>query len=92
MAANITADHDDTEVAKGTVARFHGSSESGRIVNTWSPGLFRNQPPAKPASRMRQRLVGLLSRQARATPVPRTTAPFRTFIRCTSGAMVSRHS
>jgi hypothetical protein len=26
VAANITVDHDATEVAKGTVARFHGSS------------------------------------------------------------------
>jgi hypothetical protein len=42
----MTVDHDVTEVAKGIVARFHGSSVSGTTMNTCSPGLFRNHPPA----------------------------------------------
>ena len=45
---------------KGHLARFHGSSESGRIVSTCSPGLFKDQPPAKPASRMGERSGGCL--------------------------------
>ena len=32
VAASITVDHDVTEVAKGTVARFHGSFVSGMTV------------------------------------------------------------
>ena len=56
VAASITVDHDATEVAKGTVARFHGSSESGKTVKIWSPGLFRNQPQAKPVSMIGERL------------------------------------
>ena len=84
VAASITVDHDVTEVAKGTVARFHGSFVSGMIVKTWSPGLFSNQPPANPASMMGDRVEGSGARQARATPTPRTTAPGRTFIGGTS--------
>ncbi len=80
VAAIITADHDVTDVAKGTVARFHGSSASGMIVKTWSPGLFKNQPPVNPASKMGERVDGSAARQARATPTPRTTAPGRTFM------------
>ena len=80
VAASITVDQDATEVANGTVARFHGSSASGMTVNTRSPGLFRNQPPVNPASKMGERLDGSDARQARATPAPRTTAPGRTFI------------
>ena len=92
VAVSITVDHDATEVAKGTVARFHGSSESGMTVKIWSPGLSRNQPPAKPASRMGERLEASVARQARVTPAPRTTAPGRTFIRRTSGPIVSCYS
>ncbi len=90
MATSIAVDHDATEVANGTVARFHGSSESGTTVKSWSPGRSRNQPQAKPASRMGERLESSFARQARATPVPRTTAPGRTFIIRTSGPIVAR--
>jgi hypothetical protein len=92
MAPSITADHDATEVAKGTVVRFHGSSVSGMTVKIWSPGLFRNQPMAKLVRRMGERLEVSPARQASATPVPRTTAPGRTFIRRTSRPIVSRRS
>ena len=40
------ADQDATDVAKGTVARFQGSSESGTTTKTWRPGLFSGHPTA----------------------------------------------
>ena len=89
VAASITVDHEATEVAKGTVARFHGSSVSGMTVNTWSPGLFRNQPPVNPASKIGERLDGSGTRQARATPAPRITAPRSHLHRSTSASIVS---
>src|SRR6478752_4950658 len=95
VAASITADHDATEVAKGTVERFHGSTASGMIVKTWSPGRLRNQAPVNAVSRMRERVDRSDATQARATPAPRVTAPGR--IRIFMGhllvdRLVPRHS
>jgi hypothetical protein len=72
----------------------------GMTVKTRSPGLFRNQPPTKPASMMGERLDGSAARQARATPDPRITAPGRTFIvapphgssRARGSGAMTRHS
>jgi len=76
----IIVDQDATEVAKGTVARFHGSSVLGITTKTCRPGLPSRQPTAYAANRMRERRLGPGARQARATPAPRTTAPGRTFM------------
>ena len=53
--ASITVDQDATEVANGTVARFHGSSVSGITTKTCRPGLPSRQPTAYAANRMRER-------------------------------------
>ncbi len=79
LATSITVDQDITDVANGTVARFHGSSVSGITTKTSKPGLSRGQPIAYAANRTRDRTLGLDARQARATPAPLITAPRRTF-------------
>jgi hypothetical protein len=80
VAASTAVDHDETAVAKGTEARFHGSFVSGMTMKICSPGLVRNQPPAYAAKRMPERVDVPGARYAAATPAPRITAPGRTFM------------
>ena len=49
VAASITVDHVATEVVKGNVARYPGSSASGRTVKVWSPGLFQRPTTYEPS-------------------------------------------
>ena len=89
---SIAVDHDATDVAKGTVPRFHGSSESGITTKICRPGLSRRQPTAYATNRMRERAVWLDERQATATPAPRTIAPGRTFTRAPPGVSPRRET
>ena len=68
--------HGGCERHRGTLPRLVRVGDHDEDLQT---GLSSGQPTAYAANRIRERVVGLDARQAKATPAPRITAPGRTF-------------